>query len=69
MSDMEKNLKKLSRTPILMNFVKKNEGKWDHDGWMTLCESLEEKGYTPIDFDEVGALLEKKKEAYLKKNK
>jgi hypothetical protein len=67
MSDKEKNLKKLSRTPILMNFVKKNDACWDHDQWVELCATLEAKGYKPIDFNEVGTLLEKKKETYLAK--
>jgi hypothetical protein len=67
MSDNKKNLKKLSRTPILMNFVKKNDGCWSHDQWVELCSTLEGKGYKPIDLDQVGALLEVKKEAYLVK--
>ncbi len=69
MDAKEKNLKKLSRTNILMNFVKKNEGSWDHQAWLEFCDYLEEKKYTPIDFDAVGALLETKKEKYLAKNK
>ena len=69
MNDKEKNFKKLSRTPILMNFVKKNEGCWDHSQWLELCTTLEKKGYKPIDFELVGALLEKKKEIYLAKQK
>jgi hypothetical protein len=67
MSDKEKNFKKLSRTPILMNFVKKNDATWNHDQWVELCTTLETKGYKPIDFEKVGALLEKKKETYLAK--
>ena len=69
MDAKEKNLKKLSRTNILMNFVKKNEGSWDHAKWEEFCTSLETKKYTPIDLGAVGALLETKKEAYLAKLK
>ena len=65
--DAEKNLKKLSRTPVLMNFVKKHDACWDHQAWLELCATLEEKGYSPINHEEVGALLEQKKEAYLAK--
>jgi len=61
----KENLAKLKKTSILMNFVKKQEGKWNHQQWLELCELLKEKGYTPIDFDEVGILLEEKKEKYL----
>lgn len=59
------NLKKLSRTNIVMNFIKKNNGRWDHRGWLDFCEYLTEKGYSPIDFDQVGLMLENKKAAYL----
>ena len=64
MKRAEKNLQKLSRTSIPMNFVKRTEGQWEHDQWLNFCESLNQKGYTPIDFDSVGLLLEKKKELY-----
>ena len=54
----EKNLKKLKKTGIPMNFVKKVNGVWDHDMWLEFCDTLDKKGYTPIDFDQVGILLE-----------
>jgi len=63
----EKNLKKLRRTAIPMNFVKKVNGVWDHNQWEQFCGTLEDKGYTPIDLDQVGLLLEEKKAAYLAK--
>ena len=63
----EANLKRLARTPIAMNFVKKHDGVWNHEQWEEFCASLEKKGYTPLDFDEVGLLLEKKKADYLAK--
>jgi len=59
------NLGKLRKSNILMNFVKKNNGCWDHQGWVGLCDYLKEKGYTPIDFDQVGLILEEKKVAFL----
>jgi len=58
------NLQKLSRTNLIMNFVKKHKGCWNHQAWLEFCAMLEEKGYTPIDFDQVGVLLETKKTAY-----
>ena len=69
MDAKEKNLKKLSRTSIPMNFVKKTEGIWDHEQWEEFCATLETKKYTPIDFAKVGELLEAKREAYLAKKK
>ena len=67
MDAKEKNLKRLSRTNIPMNFVKKNDGNWDHQKWEEFCASLEAKNYTPIDLSAVGAMLETKKAAYLAK--
>ena len=64
MSKKDENLKKLARTSILMNFVKKNHGSWDHSMWEELCEKIAEK-YSPIDFDQIGMLLEEKKSRYL----
>jgi hypothetical protein len=64
MGQKEDNLKKLSKTGILANFVKRNKGAWDHAGWLSLLEAIKEKGYFPIDEDQVGLLLEQKKAAY-----
>ncbi len=69
MTKKEENLKKLSSKVIPMNFVKKCEGRWTHSDWEVFCSSLKEKGYTPIDFDQVGLLLEEKRTIYLEKNK
>lgn len=64
----ETNLKKLAKTSLLMNFVKKNKGKWNHEQWLELLANLNKKGYKPIDADAVGLLLEEKKEVFLAKN-
>ena len=63
----ETNLKKLAKSPLLMNFVKKNDAKWNHQQWIDLLAELEAKGYRPIDSDKVGLLLEEKKKVYLSK--
>lgn len=65
MKTPEENLKKLARTNILKSFINKNGGEWNHHKWLEFCSYLEEKGYAPIDFDQVGLLLEKKKAEYL----
>ena len=67
MTITEINLKKLKKTVIPINFVKKYNGSWNHEQWLEFCQSLEEKGYTPIDFDQVGLILEEKKASYLAK--
>ncbi len=66
MSKEQENLKKLAKTSTLMNFVKKNQGKWNHTKWEELCEKIADK-YAPIDYDEVGVLLEEKKKKFLAK--
>jgi len=58
------NLNRLARTSLPSNFVKKHNGEWNHQAWLEFCAFLEEKGYTPIDLDQVGLLLEKKKAEY-----
>ncbi|MDA3850264.1 MAG: hypothetical protein PF447_03250 [Spirochaetaceae bacterium] len=61
----EENLTKLKKTSILMNFIKKNQGQWDHQQWLELCETIKDKGYDPIDLDQVGLILEEKKKKFL----
>lgn len=63
----EENLKKLAKTALLANFVKKNKGVWDHEAWLGLLDNLKQKGYYPIDEDQVGIILENKKAEYLAK--
>jgi hypothetical protein len=58
------NLKKLASSNILMEFVEQHNGAWDHQGWLSLYQILEDAGYTPIDFDKVGLLLEEKRKEY-----
>jgi hypothetical protein len=62
----QENLTKLKKTSILMNFVKKNNGAWEHDQWEDLCQTITSKGYNPIDFDLVGIALEEKKTKFLR---
>lgn len=65
----EENLKKLAKTTLLANFVKKNKGSWDHQEWVELLENLKTKGYYPVDEDQVGLIVEKKKTEYWAKQK
>lgn len=64
-SKEDANLKKLRKSPIPMNFVKKQKGAWNHQNWLDFLKNLEEKQYFPIDTDKVGLLLEEKKRQYL----
>lgn len=62
------NLQRLSRSSLLMSFVKKNNGSWNHETWLGLCERVKDKGYEPINYDKVGLCLEEKKAVYLSQN-
>lgn len=64
----EVNLKKLAKSSILMTFIKKNNAIWGHKDWGELLTNLKSRGYSPIDIDQVGLLLESKREAFLLKN-
>ena len=65
LSKEEANLKKLKRSPIAMNFVKRHKGAGNHQDWLGFLDFLKEKGYDPINADNVGLLLEEKKAQYL----
>ena len=65
LSPEEANIRKLSRSPIPMNFVKKQNGNWNHQDWLGFLEYLKGKKYFPIDADRVGLLLEEKKAQFL----
>ena len=60
----DNNLKRLEKTEIVSDFVLRNNGEWDHSAWLSFCESIRDKGYCPIDLDQVGLLLEKKKSEF-----
>ena len=50
------------------DFVKNHHGEWNHRDWLEFCAYLEDQGYTPIDLDQVGLLLEKNKTEYFNGN-
>lgn len=61
----KENLSKLKKSSLPMTFVKKQKGNWDHQEWLNFCSQLKEKGYDPIDLDQVGLILEEKKKKFL----
>ncbi len=69
LSPEDKNLKKLRKSPIPSNFVKKMNGSWNHQDWLGFLDFLKEKGYEPINHDAVGLILEEKKAQYLEAQK
>ena len=65
LSKPESNLKKLTKSPIPMNFVKKHNATWNHQDWLDFLDYLKEKNYFPIDTDKVGLLLEERRSTSL----
>ena len=65
LSKPESNLKKLTKSPIPMNFVNKHNATWNHQDWLDFLDYLKEKNYFQIDTDKVGLLLEEKKAQYI----
>ncbi|MFA6294536.1 MAG: hypothetical protein WC637_22280 [Victivallales bacterium] len=63
----EANLGRLSKSGLLDSFVANNGGSWDNDKWLNLCDEISRQDFTPIDYDQVGLVLEKKKAEYLGK--
>ena len=60
----EINLTRLERTTLPDDFVRDHNGEWDHQAWLDFCACIEKKGYTPVDLDKVGLILERKKAEY-----
>ncbi len=65
----EDRFKKLLKSGMLADFVKNNNGSWDHLKWLMLCDDITTKGYAPIDFSQVGLALEQEKDNYFTKKK
>lgn len=63
-SNTEINLTRLERTSIPWDFVCEHKGEWDHQAWLDFCAFIEKKGYTPVDLNQVGLILERKKAEY-----
>lgn len=61
---VEDNLNRLLEAGILQAFVEENNGAWDHQKWLELCDKIKKKGFTPIAFDRVGLMLEDIKSRY-----
>lgn len=58
---VDENLARLAASTIPMTFVRKHEGAWDHELWLEFLAMIEKKGYSPIDADRVGLILEETK--------
>jgi len=60
----EANLIRLTKTTLVEDFVLAHHGSWNHQDWLDFCSRIEERGFTPVDLDKVGLLLEQKKAEY-----
>lgn len=61
---VDENLARLAASTIPMTFVRKHEGAWNHELWLAFLEMIQKKGYSPIDADRVGLILEEAKTRY-----
>ncbi len=57
----EINLDRLRESGLILKFVTEHNGEWNHSDWLSFCAKIESQGFTPIDLDQVGLLLEDKK--------
>lgn len=56
----------LPSSGILLDFIGKYDGQWDHNAWLELCEELASRGISSADFDRVGLLLEEMKAEFFR---
>ena len=61
----EGNLQELEQLGILDKFVQENNATWDHQKWIDLCVLIKNLDIGPVDFDNVGLMLEEKKNRHL----
>ena len=61
------NLMRLTKSGLLDNFVTSNSGSWDNGKWLDLCDEISKQDFTPVDYDQVGLILEKLKAEYFGK--
>jgi len=65
MEQLSENLNRLKQSDIIRNFIIFNKAAWDHSKWLELCSFIENNGFAPIDYDQVGLFLEEEKIKYL----
>jgi hypothetical protein len=58
------NLARLVDSKLLDTFVTVNKGVWDNGKWLDLCDEISSRDFTPVDYDQVGLILERKKAEY-----
>jgi len=63
-SSAEINIIRFSKTNLARDFVLAHNGAWDHQAWLDFCAEIEDKGFTPINLNDVGLILEQKKSEY-----
>ena len=61
---VDENLARLAASTIPLTFVRRHEGAWNHEMWLEFLAMIEKKGYSPIDADRAGLILEEAKARY-----
>ena len=52
------NFDRLRKTNIPYDFVKEHSGEWNHQDWIYFCSQIYDAGYSPVNLDRLGSLLE-----------
>jgi hypothetical protein len=61
---VEDYIRDLKSSGELRKFVENNDGKWNHDQWLSFLDRLKKLGYEAIPPDKIGELLEVEREHY-----
>ncbi len=61
---MRDNLARVQASGLLMEFVKKEEGKWTDESQQELKENLQKQGFYPLQEDSLKNILEEEKNLY-----
>jgi hypothetical protein len=58
---------RLSNSGLLRRFVIKQQGRWNHDDWLSLLAQVRAAGYNSLSADDVGRMLETEGADYRRK--
>ncbi len=66
----EQILLRLGRDPSQLDaFVARTKGNWNHQDWLGLLSGLRNAGYSPLDEQRVGGLLEQRREEWRRRER
>jgi len=57
-------LEEIAHSGIIDSFVRQNQGQWNQQKWMGLCEEIRRNGFGEVDLNKVCLMLESSKSNY-----